>query len=308
MISIRVVFPICLTVMLGYAAQRMKLVPKEAFDSCIKLCFKVLIPLRLFMNIGSSNLGEVFNPTLVLVVLGVEAGFWCLCMLVIPRIQKDVRKRGAMVQGSFRGNFVLFGIPIAESIAGAQVMGAASLIGAIMTPFYTTLTVTALELFRAGKPDLKHILKGIMKNPLIIGSLLGLAWMFTGFEMPVLLYDTLDDLARTATPLALFSLGGTFKFASAKNNLKPLVLTTASKLIILPAIMFAVGLACGLKGPLMSILLGVASTPIPVSSFPLVENMGGDGEFAGQLVVMTAALCFITIFGWVFLLTALGLM
>ena len=55
-------------------------------------------------------------------------------------------------------------------------------------------------------------------------------------------------------------------------------------------------------------LLGVTATPIPVSSFPLVESMGGDGEFAGQLVVMTAALCFITIFGWVFLLSALGLM
>jgi predicted permease len=84
--------------------------------------------------------------------------------------------------------------------------------------------------------------------------------------------------------------------------------TTVGKLIVMPAVMFAAGLACGLRGPLMSILVGVSTTPVPVSSFPLVESMGGDGEFAGQLVVVEALFCFITIFGWVFLLSALGLM
>ena len=108
--------------------------------------------------------------------------------------------------------------------------------------------------------------------------------------------------------LALFSLGGTFKFASARNNIKPLAWTTVGKLIFMPAVMFVVGLACGLKGPILSLLLGVSATPVPVSSFPLVESMGGDGEFAGQLVVVEAVFCFITIFGWVFLLTSLGLM
>jgi predicted permease len=51
----------------------------------------------------------------------------------------------------------------------------------------------------------------------------------------------------------------------------------------------------------------VATTPPPVSSFPLVQQMGGDGEFGGQIVVLSTALAFPTIFLWVFTLSSLGL-
>ena len=41
----------------------------------------------------------------------------------------------------------------------------------------------ARELFRSGKPNLKHILKGIIKNPLIIGAVTGL--LFSVFKIPI---------------------------------------------------------------------------------------------------------------------------
>lgn len=307
MISINVVFPICFIVMVGYLVQRLNLVPKTAFDGCVKACFQILIPIRLFMSLSTSEVSNAFNPTLVAVVLASEIGFWLLSMLIIPKIQKDPRKRGAMVQGLFRGNYVLFGIPIAEMIVGPEIVGAAAIVMVLVVPLYTTLAVVALEYFRSGKPDLKRILLSVLKNPLIISSILGIIWMLTGWQLPDLLRKPLNDLAGIGTPLSLFALGGTFRFASVRSNLKPLVQTTVGKLVLLPMLMMGLGLLCGLRGPLMAILLGVAATSVSASSFPLVESMGGDGEFAGQIVVMTTLFCFPTMFLWVFLLSSLGM-
>ena len=147
----------------------------------------------------------------------------------------------------------------------------------------------------------------LMKNPLIVSSLLGVLWMFSGLQMPALLKDTLLDISGMATPLALVALGGTFRFAAVRNNLRPLVITVTGKLIIQPIFMFAIGILLGLRGAAMAILLGVATTPPPVSSFPLVQQMGGDGEFGGQIVVLSTLFAFPTIFLWVFTLSSLGL-
>jgi len=306
-ISFNVIFPICFMVLIGYAIQRLNLVPREAFDGCIKLCFQVLIPLHLFMSVGSASLGEVFNAKLILAVVGGVIAFWLLGMVIVPFIEKDDRKRGAMVQGISRSNFVLFGIPIAQTIAGDTAAAMAAIVVAIVVPLYNVLCVIGFEVFRGGKPNAKRIISGIVKNPLIISSVLGIVWMLSGLEMPLLLKDTLLDISGMATPLAIVGLGGTFRFSAVRNNLRPLTITVVGKLIVQPIFLFLIGILLGLKGATMAVLLGVATTPPPVSSFPLVQQMGGDGEFGGQIVVLSTLMAFPTIFLWVFTLSSLGL-
>jgi len=305
-ISFNVIFPICFMVLIGYVIQRLKLVPREAFDGCIKLCFQVLIPLHLFMSVGSASLGEVFHVGLILAVVGGVFVFWLLCMFIVPLIEKDDRKKGAIVQGVSRSNFVLFGIPIAQTIAGDTAAAMAAIVVAIVVPLYNVLCVIGFEVFRGGKPNAKRIVSGIVKNPLIISSVLGIVWMLSGLEMPALLKDTLLDISGMATPLAIVGLGGTFRFSAVRNNLRPLTITVVGKLIVQPIFLFAIGWLLGLRGATMAVLLGVATTPPPVSSFPLVQQMGGDGEFGGQIVVLSTLMAFPTIFLWVFTLSSLG--
>ena len=47
--------------------------------------------------------------------------------------------------------------------------------------------------------------------------------------------------------------------------------------------------------------------PTAVSSFPMAQQMDGDGELAASLVVFTSALSILTIFLWVFALKTLAL-
>ena len=61
-------------------------------------------------------------------------------------------------------------------------------------------------------------------------------------------------------------------------NLKYLVPTLSFKLLILPAVMMAIGYAFGLRELELFLLVAVYGTPVAAASYPMAQNMGGDGE------------------------------
>ena len=54
-------------------------------------------------------------------------------------------------------------------------------------------------------------------------------------------------------------------------------------------------------------LLGVFASPTAVNSFTMAQQMGGDAELAGDIVVVTSAVSMLTMFLWVFLFKSLGM-
>jgi len=291
----------------GYGIQRASLVSEEVFDGCSTLVFKVMIPVNLFLSVGKSSVGNTFDPVLILAAIGGVCIFWLLHMLIVPRLEKDNKKRGAMVQGAFRSNTVLFGIPIAQTIAGDAAVAAAAILTVIIVPLYNILAVVTLETFRGGKMNLKVILKGIVTNPLIIGTVCGVLFFSLGLEMPSVLDKSLSDLSSMTTPLALIALGGTFHFTALRGNLKQLVMVVFSKLVLMPALILSAGALLNVGTVGMAVLIGIAAAPVAVSSFTMAQKMGSDGELAGQIVVFTVLASIATIFFWVFGLSRLGL-
>ena len=138
---------------------------------------------------------------------------WFLLLIcIVPLLEKDNAKRGVMVQAMFRSNFVLFGLPVAISLCGEDRIGTTSLLLGIIIPIYNVLAVITLELFRGGRPSVKKILIGIMTNPLIIASVLGVGAYIWKIDLPYAIEKTVVDIGKVATPLSLMALGGEFRF------------------------------------------------------------------------------------------------
>ena len=57
-----------------------------------------------------------------------------------------------MIQAVYRSNFVLFAMPLTESVFGQSGLAAASVMVAIIVPFYNVTAVVILEHFRGGSP------------------------------------------------------------------------------------------------------------------------------------------------------------
>ena len=169
------------------------------------------------------------------------------------------------------------------------------------------LAVITLETFRGGKPSVKKMLLGIAKNPLIIASLLGLAFNLLNIPLYTDLRKTIINLGKVATPLSMVALGASFTFASTKVYHRQLALGVSGKLIISPLLMVTLGALLGFQAETLVPVLIFFGAPTAVSSFPMAQQMDGDGELAASLVVFTSALSIVTIFLWVFVLKTLAL-
>lgn len=291
---------------LGYGIQRRNIVSRETFDGCSVLCFQVVLPILLFMDVSRTSLEEAFHPVLMATAVGGVAVVWLLAMLIVPRLEPEQSKRGVMVQGISRSNFILFGIPMARTMCGPEAAGAAAMVIAVLIPVYNILSVIALESFRGGKPNGKSILLGIVKNPLVDAAVLGLLYLASGLKMPALLEHSLDSVSAIATPLAILAIGGTFRFSALQGRKKQLAIVVLSKLFLVPALVVGVGILIGLRGLPLAILLGTCATPVAVSSFPMAQTMGGDAELAGQIVVFSVLCSMVSLFFWVLFLTNFG--
>ena len=305
-LSMNVVLPLFLTIVFGYFIRRINLVDDYTLKKVNNLIFKTFLPMLLFFNIYNIDIEGALNIKLMIfapasiIITCIAAG------IIIPLIEKDNRKRGVLIQGIFRSNFVLFGLPIAMSLFGDDNVGVTSILIAIIVPMFNFLAVIVLQIFKGGKLDFKNIIKGIITNPLIIASLIGIVMLVLKIKLPTFLEKTISDMSKIATPLALVVLGGSLKIERISNNIKQLIIGITGRLIIVPLIFVPIGICLGFRDVELATIMIMLSAPVAVSSFTMAEQMDGDGDLAAQLVVFTSMFSVITIFIYIFIMKQLG--
>ena len=301
-ISLNVVLPLFFSIAMGYVLKKLEMYDAATLKIINKLVFKVFLPLYLFHSIYSTDLSVAFNPKVIFFSVAGILIWFLILMFLVPLFEKDNAKRGVMVQAMFRSNFVLFGLPVAISLCGEDKIGITSLLMGVIVPVYNVLAVVTLEVFRGGKPSIKKIITGIVKNPLIIASVLGVLFYLLKIDLPYAVEKTVVDFGKIATPLALMALGGEFRFSKVKGDIKQLMVSVAGKLIISPLFMVTAGILLGFRNEVLVPILLMSGAPTAVSSYTMAQQMGGDGELAGEIVVFTTGISIITIFIWVFVL------
>ena len=306
MISANAVLPMCLVMALGYGTRRLGWIRREEISAINKIAFRIFLPCLLYYNVYCSDLSGSFDPLLmayavggVLLTFGLSLGYTLLT-------EKLPERRGVMIQGMFRSNYVIMGIPVATALLGSDQLGTVSILIAVVVPLFNMLSVVVLEVFRGQKPKPLHILGQIAKNPLVIGSVLGILTLAAGIRLPHILEQTIQNISAIASPLQLFLLGAFFQFSGLKTYRRELVTVSAAKLIVAPGLFLGLGALLGFQGVAFVSLIGVFASPTAVNSFTMAQQMGGDAELAGDIVVTTSAVSIPTMFLWIFLFKSLG--
>lgn len=306
-LSLEIVLPLFIVMAVGYACKWLKLINEQLGKQMNGLVFRVFLPVLLCKNIYTSSLDSLMNPMVfIFAAVGIMIMFFAL-MFVIPRIEPDKRRCGAMIQAMFRSNYAYFGIPLVQAIFPNSDTSVTSLLVVIVVPLFNVLAVVVLEMFRGGKADPKQILKKIITNPLILGSLAGLVILLTGFQIPSILQKPIDDLSKVATPLALFLLGASIDFSKTGSHVKQLSLCVLGKLVVFPLMAVAAGALMGMRGVELASLLIIFGAPTAVNSAVMAQQMGSDGDLATEAVVFTTAFSALTVFLFVFALKSFGL-
>ncbi len=316
------VAPIILTVAVGYILKRAGLFPASLATAINKLVFRVFLPCMLFLNVYSIGRLRDVEPGYLLYAAGITLLIFLLSLPLSGLFTKEKNRRGVLSQCTFRSNFALIGIPLVESLYGSAGVAGASLLSAVSIPLFNMLAVVALSLFGSGekKPTVKSVLLGILKNPLIQAVFAGIAVLciregFYAADVSFRLSDltpiwkTLGYLANAATPLALLSLGAQFEFATIGGMKREIVAGTVARTVLTPIIGMGIALLCFDFTPAQyASFVALFTTPVAVSTVPMAQEMGGDSDLAGQLVVWTTLVSAVSLFVLIYGLRFFGVL
>ena len=306
-LSVRAVLPMFLIIAAGMLSGKFKVLCREEVPRFNRVAFRVFFPCLLFDSIYRSDLSEAVKPRLILFAVGGVLLVFAAAVLAARYLEPHPERKGVVAQAIFRSNYVIMGLPIAEALVGKENLGTVSVLIAIIVPLFNFLSVLVLESFRGESFKPGKVLAEIAKNPLIVGSVLGILCLLFHLRLPRLLEEGIRNLGSIGTPLQLFLLGAFFDFGGLRRYWKVITAVTLTKLLLTPGIMLGCAAALGFRGVDFVALIGIFASPTAVNSFTMVQQMHcGDAELAGDLVISTSAFSMLSLFFWIFLFKSLG--
>ena len=304
--ALNTVLPFLIYIAFGYFVRIIGLADEKFMNNLNKIIFRAFFPILMFNNLYSVPEGMTLNPKLVITAIISVLVLEAFLLAVVPRLVKENSRRGVIIQAIYRSNFVLFGITLASSIFGDEGSVLAAMMIAIVIPVYNITAVIILETFNGGKVPASELIVNILKNPMIRGAVVGFIFHILKIQLPPSVAEPIKQFANLTTPLALFVLGGTLHFDAIGKNLKYVVPAMTFKMMILPVISLAVANLVGLTSVERFVYFVMFATPVATASYAMAQNMGGDGELAGQFVVLSTVASVVTIFLWIFALNTIG--
>ena len=303
------VFPICLTMMIGFCLCRCSVMEKGTAEKLNQLAYKILIPCNLFMNMYHADLSAVLDMQLALIaVLGTSGIILAMCMLA-PHVTESGAQRGEFIQGIFRGNTAILGLPLITNLYGERATAILAFPMSIMLIFYNIAAPVILSFYAgSGKTSMKTIGRKVITNPFLIGTLLGLLFSLFHLHLPTALEKTISSIGATGSTLALLALGAVTEFSEFRKSGKTSLLAACIRLIVVPAVILGIGIALGIRDERLAVLVCFFCTPTAVGSYVLAKNVTGDGKLARQILILSTVFSMPTMFLTIMLLRALGVM
>ena len=331
MTAVNAVLPIILLILLGYILRKKNFISENFVKTGNKLVFKILLPCMLFINVYNIESFSAIRWDIVIYSMLIALLIFIMGLVTAVLTTDVAERRGVILQCTYRSNFAIIGLPLAEALGGSEAVGVAAVISAFSIPLFNTLAVISLSIFvdKSGKGGIKKVLLNIAKNPLITGVVLGLVCLgirafqgemfgevvFALNKQTKFLYSAINNLKAIASPLALLVLGGQFEFSAVKGLKKEIVVGTVWRIVLAPII--GIGgavllsnctslLSCGVNE--YPALIALFGSPVAVSSAVMAGSMGNDEQLATQLVVWTSICSIVTLFLQVCILMGAGLL
>jgi malonate transporter len=291
------ILPVFLLVVLGALLKRWRQIDRDMWNGLEQLGFFVLFPCLLFTTLanaefsgiaaGSVALGSIGSVTLIALLLAI-------CWPLFRAANVSGPAYTSIFQTSTRWN-AFIALAIAEKLYGPQSLALVALVATLIIIPINFYNIGILVWFGGGTRSLKTFLHKIVTNPMIIGSVLGVAVNLAGIRIYDPLMQAAEQVADASLSLGLIMVGAGLKLADAL-RLRPLaMLPVLLKLIFMPLVMTGAAYALGMRGePLLTIAMG-ASVPTAMNGYVLAKQMGGDAPLYAAVATLQTIASFFTI-------------
>lgn len=295
-----IIFPIYAALAIGYGAVRWRWFRASDLPVLGRYVMAIALPALLFRAVATRPLAEVFHPGYIAIYAAGGLATIALAFAWFSFAAPDRGRRGVAVLGSACANSGFIGYPmmlLALPDVAAQVLALNMLVeNVLLIPVMLVILDMGTQDSGTGPVTVaQRLAMDLVKRPMIIGLLCGLAMSAVGLSLPAPLVRLLDMLAASAAPLSLFVIGGSLAGLPMKGNRVLAVQIAAAKLIAQPGLTFLVALGFGAIGmatlppDLFAGLILTAALPMMGIYTVLAQERGLGGAASIAMLVATTA-------------------
>lgn len=305
--------PIFLIIGMGYAAMLLKIVSREQMQGVGNFVMYFALPALVIRALTQTPLDEVFNVDYLLVYGLGSMTIFSLALWLAVSIKKKNLQNGAMFAlGISVSNSAFTGYPVAAMVLGTPAVTFMTLSMIIENLLIIPAALILAEMGRQSGGGLSRTLKQtasrLIKNPVLMGILIGVVIAVSGVSLPGSVIKSIDMLAKAAGPAALFVIGGAIYGLRVRGVVTDVNQIVMGKLILHPLAILVAFLVMPTSDPL--VLTGAilfAAAPM-ASIYPLLGQRYGMADIAAGALMAATLASFLTFSGVIGLLSYFDLL
>ncbi|MFD1211897.1 AEC family transporter [Arthrobacter sp. GCM10027362] len=278
-------------ILVGFFAGRANVLGPDGSRALSRLAFFVASPCLLLETLSRSSLAVIFSDTLVVAAASAIATAAVYAVLAKFWFRRSLGETMVGAMSASLVNSANLGIPVA-----AYVLGDASLVAPVLIfqlAFFTPLFLMVLDSAATRhRTTLPGFAAQILRNPVLIGTGIGLALAATGWQPPDLVMEPIRLIGGAAVPAMLIafgiSLNGSRPLQADGGRRADVVAASAFKLFLQPVLAWLLAyFVLGLEGHLLFSAVVLAALPTAQNVFVTAARYERGIVIAKDTVLLT---------------------
>jgi malonate transporter len=306
---IEVVAPVFLLVLIGYLVAYAGILKTRDIDGLTRFVFNIALPVLLFDSLVQVTLPSQFNwqfffsyYLVVLVIYGLAV--W----LGRKWFALSSKEQGVFGMGAAYSNLVLVGLPIISGGLGDEALLPLFLLVSVHSAVLYFLATVMVERDAGNGRSPRQVAlqtsKNLVRNPIIIGLVLGLLFNLLAVPIPQPFAEAISMMSQVALPCSLFVLGASLTAYKITGHYSEAWLMIGLKLVVQPVLVWILVFQVFEMDPLWStVAVMAAGMPVGINAYMFAQNYQASIAVLSTAVLISTILAIFSQSLWLLLLT-----
>lgn len=283
-----------LLVGIGFFIRKKGIVNTEGRMNMIDLCLYITLPFNVLHSFLRKWDWNLFIACGVILLLSIGFNAISVFFSTILYKKQEINRQMSLKYGTIISNSGFLGNPMVEGIYGSEGLLYAAL---FMLPVRIVMWTIGIAVFLKGRKE--KLWKNVLTHPCIVAIYVGVIVMVCGIQFPTFVEKTIVGISGCNTPLSMMLIGMMLAEVKPKGLIdKTMVFYTAIRLLVIPAVVFAITAFLPIDGMLRGITVIMAGMPAPITTALLSAKYGGDEKYATGMVFLSTISSLITLPIW----------
>ena len=311
-LSIDITLPFILLACLGIFMKRMGMIDEHFVKQGNKVIFNFGIPMTVFNHIHRADLTRVLDAQFLAFNIIWTVVFFLVVWFLASKMIKDKSSISSFVNSAYRSSLSVVGPPLfvlmftyhydphtlPKSILAVAVL--------LIISYATASILFAVHDSKSKKTGVVGVVLSIIKNPIVIGVIVGLIFNVLGWSLPTYAQNTVNSLSGIVMPLAMICVGANLSFQKYNLKFKYALISGFVKLVIMPVAAVIVAYLFGFRGSDLTIIMILNALPMAVGAYVMQAELGGDSYIGATALMLTMVFSAITLTLYIFIFRVMG--